>query len=336
MADKSKIEWCTSTWSPVRGCSRVSGGCTHCYAESLAARFSSPAHNGKKALWGHGYAEMTKAGPRWTRKVELLPDRLSIPLRWKKPRRIFVNSTSDTFHETLTNEEIAAIFGIMAACPQHTFVVLTKRAERLPEWFAWVADHYLLTQEVALVALEELLIEIDDPCHDAALRASVPSWPLPNVIISVSAEDQQRWDERIPYLVKTPAACRMVSVEPQLSLVTPRGLGVLVDAGPTWIIQGGESGAKARPFNIAWAELMRGCCEAVGAAYFLKQLGRRPFSIRNGFGDRDLEWPARATTRPLGDGYHWPKLKDSHGGNPEEWHRSLTHGEFRAFPELPA
>lgn len=130
MSDKSKIEWTDATWNPVRGCSRVSEGCRNCYAERMAGRFSGP------GLWAEGLAENTPAGPRWTGRVELVPDKLDQPLRWKTPRRVFVNSMSDLFHENLPNEAIAAVFGVMAACPQHTFQVLTKRPERMREWFA--------------------------------------------------------------------------------------------------------------------------------------------------------------------------------------------------------
>lgn len=139
MGDKTGISWTDSTWAPARGCSRVSEGCRNCYAERIAARFSKPG----QAF--HGFAQVVAprdhldavGGRRngWTRKVEFQPDQLAVPLRWKRPRRIFCSSMTDIFHESLTNEEIAAIFGVMAACPQHTFQVLTKRAKRMREWF---------------------------------------------------------------------------------------------------------------------------------------------------------------------------------------------------------
>ena len=124
------ITWTEETWNPIRGCSRVSEGCRNCYAERVAARFSGPGQPYE------GLIQITSGGPRWNGKVAFVEERLADPLRWKKPRMIFVNSMSDLFHESLSNEQIAAIFGVMAAAPQHTFQVLTKRARRMREWFA--------------------------------------------------------------------------------------------------------------------------------------------------------------------------------------------------------
>lgn len=128
MTDQRKdgISWTDETWGPIRGCSKVSTGCKNCYAESMAARFCG------EGMPYHGLAR----DKHWTGDVRFIPEKLSEPLRWKRPRRIFVNSMSDLFHESLTNEQIAAIFGVMAACPRHTFQVLTKRAKRMAEWFA--------------------------------------------------------------------------------------------------------------------------------------------------------------------------------------------------------
>ena len=139
MSQKSKIEWTDATWNPVRGCSRVSEGCRNCYAERIAARFNGFQFDGMAADSVRfqpfsGFAEMTKAGPRWTGKVELIESALDAPLHWKKPRRIFVNSISDLFHESLPDEAIDRVFAVMALCPQHTFQVLTKRPERMLWW----------------------------------------------------------------------------------------------------------------------------------------------------------------------------------------------------------
>ena len=121
----SKILWCNETWNPVRGCSRVSAGCENCYAELMAARFSGP------GLWGEGLAKFVHGKPHWTGKIKLVEERLEQPLRWKKPRRIFVNSVSDLFHPDVPDEFIAAVFAVMANCQQHTFLILTKRPERM-------------------------------------------------------------------------------------------------------------------------------------------------------------------------------------------------------------
>lgn len=128
----TKIEWTGEVWNPTRGCSRVSEGCRHCYAELMQARFDG------KPGFGEGFASRTKAGPRWTGKVELDRAALGKPERWKKPRMIFVNSMSDLWHESLPEHTIAEVYGIMEFCDQHTFQVLTKRADRrqacLQEW----------------------------------------------------------------------------------------------------------------------------------------------------------------------------------------------------------
>lgn len=133
MGETTGISWTDSTWSPLRGCSVASPGCENCYAAGIAARFSG------SGLPFEGFAKKSaKRGlPQWTGKVELRPEHLADPLRWRKGRRIFVSSMSDVFHEELSNEDIAAIFGVMAAAPQHTFQVLTKRAERMKAWFDW-------------------------------------------------------------------------------------------------------------------------------------------------------------------------------------------------------
>lgn len=206
---KTKIEWAEKVWNPIRGCSRVSEGCRNCYAERQAVRFSG------EGLPYHGYAEKTSSGPRWTGKVKLIREMLDKPLRWRKPARIFVNSMSDLFYESLSFGEIAAVFGVMAACPQHTFQVLTKRAQRMREWFRWVDEPESgKVQAAALVALR----------GDVRLHQSDGHrWPLPNVWLGVSAEDQSTADERIPHLLQCPAAVRWVSAEPLLGSIDMAG-----------------------------------------------------------------------------------------------------------------
>lgn len=132
MSTQTSIEWTDVTWNPVRGCSLVSAGCANCYAMKQAHRFSGA---GKPY---DGLTELGPQGPRWTGKIQLVEEALDAPLHWKKPRRIFVNSMSDLFHEDVTNKFIASVFGVMAACPHHTFQVLTKRPDRLRQWFGWV------------------------------------------------------------------------------------------------------------------------------------------------------------------------------------------------------
>ncbi len=175
MAGPSTIEWTEKTWNPSRGCSRISPGCQNCYAERQAARFCA------KGQPFAGYAKMTKAGPKWTRKVSLVPNAITAPVKWNKPSFIFVNSMSDLFHEELSLEDIQKVFEVMEQCPQHTFQILTKRAERLAE-----------------------------------LAPSL-TWPK-NVWIGVSVENQE-YVSRVDYLRRVTAQVRFLSVEPLLGPV---------------------------------------------------------------------------------------------------------------------
>lgn len=292
MSDKTSIQWTDATWNPIRGCSRVSPGCEHCYAEGVAARFSGP------GLPFEGLARRTAKGlPQWTGKVRLVAEKLADPLRWKRPRRIFVNSVSDLFHDDLSNEEIAAVFGAMAAAPRHTFQVLTKRPKRMRAWLDWVqnlADPPSLECAAFLLGTEPGL---DGPIHCKYGPEPDAPWPLRNVWLGVSVEDQRRANERIPILLDTPAAVRFVSAEPLLEAVDLRAF-----RGLDWVIVGGESGREARLFDPDWARRVVADCHAIGATPFVKQMGRRPICLI---------------------------LKDSHGGDWDEWPEDLR---VRRFP----
>jgi protein gp37 len=273
---KSSIEWTDQTWNPVRGCTAVSPGCEHCYAMGIAARFSGP---------GLAYEGLARFSPRrrlpqWTGDVRFVPEKLDEPLHWRKPSMVFTNSQSDLFHNGFTNDQIAAVFGVMSAASKHTFQVLTKRAKRMREWFAWAEKRG--HDGAKYFPDDPLDWRIHQMLNVAARKAGakVPShhggaWPLPNVWLGVSAEDQERADERIPELLATPAAVRWVSVEPQLGPVSLRVSWTHVTPGSRlhWIVQGGESGPGARPFDLAWARSLRDECKETGVAYFLKQLG---------------------------------------------------------------
>jgi protein gp37 len=281
MGQTSEIAWLRGddgspgkVWNPVRGCSKVSPGCEHCYAEVMAARFP----------WG----KPVTANGRWSGKIQLLPEKLAEPLGWKKPCRVFVNSVSDLFHDGVPEEFIRAVFTTMARARAHTFLVLTKRPRRMLDVMsAWERDGLTLREGCGVV--------------------------LPNVWLGVTAEDQARADERIPVLLQTPAAVRFVSVEPMLGAVdlsrfmwpthwhwdakfkTPeaalaagafaeRQRQSLVHADCRfidWAIVGGESGTKARPLDLAWARSIQGQCRAAGVPYFFKQMGRRAFVDRD-------------------------------------------------------
>lgn len=280
MGDKTGIGWTNATWTTITGCTRVSPGCggpgPHggCYAEGLSA--------GKLAKSPKyvGVAEKVDGNARWTGLVRAHADALDQPLRWKKPRRIFVNSMSDTFHQDAPDEFIAAIFGIMAACPQHTFQILTKRAERLPEWFAWIDQRAMATDRKwraydCWLDAEGLSpgLRSSDWASVFLDRAHLVPWPLPNVWLGVSVEDQQRADERIPHLLRTPAAVRWVSAEPLLGPVDLSAYRAYLD----WVVIGGESGPRHRPMDPAWLASIVDQCRAAGVPAFVKQdSGARP------------------------------------------------------------
>jgi protein gp37 len=271
MSDDTKIEWADATWNPVRGCTRVSEGCRNCYAERVAARFSGP---------GQPYDGLTEhgmTGPRWTGEVTFVESALFQPLRWKRPRRIFVNSMSDLFHGKLPDAAIDRIFAVMALTPQHTFMVLTKRPERMRVYMEPFSQR-------RANGLGKAVIELGYRGPLEGLR-----WPLPNCWLGVSVEDQATADARVPHLLLTPAAVRFISAEPLLGPVDLRGIytrcpthdfpsGFCV--GPCsdrrhidWVIVGGESGPGARPMHPDWARSLRDQCATARVPFFFKQWG---------------------------------------------------------------
>ena len=337
------ISWTDETWNPVRGCSRVSEGCRHCYAEQQAARIVRMG-KGKPTAYD-GLVRLVGGEARWTGEVRLVPDRLDDPMRWKKPRRIFVNSMSDLFHESLTNEQIAAVFGVMAACPQHTFQCLTKRAKRMREWFAWVAS----TGDPVSTCLREAFCVLDSPddrnfyaLERAAGYERPTRWSLPGVWLGVSVENQAAADERIPELLATPAAVRFLSCEPLLGAIDAIGR---LDPGRCgcevcrttsvrctasqhpidWVIAGCESGHGARPCEVGWLRSLRDQCAAARVAFFLKQAAaawqRGPDPKRQGSttytgrivypGDRSREKPGGVIELPYLDGVQHAAFPES-------------------------
>ena len=287
MAANSKISWTDATWNPVRGCTRVSEGCRNCYAEKIAARFSGPG----QPYEGLAKRVVVKSGPgqfgndaRWTGVVrEVGGDTLTDPLRWKKPRRVFVNSMSDLFHEALSDEAIDRVFAVMALAPRHTFQVLTKRPERMRAYMNDRGHH------------DKIAASWNWNDHDkrGADNRNAGLWPFPNVWLGTSVEDQATADARIPLLLETPAAVRFVSYEPALRPVDftrlghnavnrnaltgmldgPGGTTLCRDALPglDWIIIGAESGPNRRPFQEDWARSARDACQKAGVAFFFKQ-----------------------------------------------------------------
>lgn len=303
----SSIEWTDETWNPITGCKKVSPGCANCYAESIAKRF-----------WGE----------RKFTEVQFHPERLDQPLKWRKPRMVFVNSMSDLFHESVTDEQLDQVFAVMALTPQHTYQVLTKRPERMLKYFQqfserakdWGGDSWLI-HEVAIGIVGE------DELHDGKYQdQKMLDLPLPNVWLGVTVENQKAAEEHIPLLLQTPAAVRFLSCEPLLEDIDLANAMPLGGPDLDWVIVGGESGHNARPCDVAWIHSIVEQCKAAGVPCFVKQLGSKPFWSRpNPFSDpsksyRDLEFqPHRATW--TGTVYSWQST--GKGNNPDEWPESL-------------
>lgn len=223
MAEHSDIEWTDGTWNPVTGCTKVSPGCKYCYAETFAERF--------RGVAGHPYEQGFD--------LKLWPDRLELPLKWRKPKRIFVNSMSDLFHETVPTPFIDQVFDTMRAANWHQFQLLTKRAERMAEYIA-----------------------------------RKPSGPLanscPHVWLGASVESQ-KYIERAHAVSRLSSAVRFLSCEPLLGPLDLRD--VLGSTLINWVIVGGESGRRARPMDPSWVLEIRGQCQAAGVPFFFKQWG---------------------------------------------------------------
>lgn len=253
----TKIEWCDMTWNVVTGCTKVSSGCKHCYAERmskrLAGRFGYPVDN--------------------PFQVTLHPDKLLDPFKWKKSKRVFVCSMGDLFHEDVSFDFIDQVFAVMQKLIHHQFMVLTKRPERMKAYY----DH--LEGENRFIYLESAYRHLDmDPPGSTM-------FPFPNIWLGVSAENQETADQRIPILLSIPAAKRFVSCEPLLGpvdlwsarYINPNGsiTGAVTHwtGGLDWVIVGGESGPGARPMNPEWVRSIRDDCLAANVPFFFKQWG---------------------------------------------------------------
>lgn len=228
MADKSPIEWTEATWNPVVGCSILSPGCTNCYAMKMAARIEAMSAGTGRSTHYAGTTQASKAGPVWTGKMALATNKTLIqPLRWKRPRMIFVNSMSDLFHEDVPDEWIDQVFAVMALAPQHTFQVLTKRSQRMRDYLCTRGGDWMLRWPEAIPAGKWLMsrhegmsrLGANGPVAAAMYDAAPIHFPLPNVWLGVSTERQQEADDRIPELLATPAAVRFVSAEPLLGQI---------------------------------------------------------------------------------------------------------------------
>jgi protein gp37 len=301
MTDRSAIEWTQATWNPVTGCDRISPGCQHCYALTLARRLKAMGQakyqaDGRPPTSGPGFG------------VALHPHTLGEPRRWRRPRRIFVCSMADLFHARVPDAFIAQVFATMAATPQHTYQVLTKRPGRMAR---------LLGSDAFPQAVFDHTV--------AAHGATSLTWPLSNVWLGTSVEDQQRANQRIPNLLAAPAVTRFLSCEPLLGPIDlglassqqtapTNGRGLtrttvhlthccqrpLRDAELHWIIAGGESGPSHRPVDPAWVRSLRDQALTGKVAFFFKQWG----GLTSGAGGRLLDgcsWNQYPTTWPRGD-----------------------------------
>lgn len=298
MSDKTAISWTDATWSPLVGCTKVSAGCDNCYAIRTAHRMTA----NPNPLVSQAYAG-TEAGGEWTGRVNLLTDRLDQPLRWRKPRRIFVNAQSDLFHKDVPDDFIARVFAVMALAPQHTFQVLTKRHGRMRA--------LLSSEDFPRLVFAHAYHNGAEDIGDADWGHE--DWPLSNVWVGVGVEDQATADLRIPALLDTPAAVRWISAEPLLGPVDLRDYvdrwheddGDICDwgrcdraavavrrdfthedpryvcmlpvcerhRGLDWVVVGGESGPGARPMHPEWVRSLRNQCASTGVAFHFKQAG---------------------------------------------------------------
>ena len=273
----TSIEWTDATWNPVTGCTKVSPGCAHCYAEGVAERF-----------WGTQYPRVEmmtpESGESHTRPREFTDvlthtDRLDQPLGWRRPRRVFVNSMSDLFHEAVSDAFLHQVYGVMEQARQHTFQVLTKRATRMKDYLSWRYG----------------------PREDGP-GSRIPSR---HIWHGVSVENRA-FLGRIDELKDTQSAVRFVSMEPLLEDV-----GALMLDRIDWVIVGGESGPKARPCDVAWVYSIVRECQRQDVAVFVKQLGANPRS------EAPTTWPNGTITpspwlrpnlsnRKGGDMAEWP------------------------------
>ncbi len=292
----TSIEWTERTWNPFRGCSPVSPGCANCYAARNAWRFNNGAYD--------GLVEWNDGNPRWTGKVKVLPEKFNEPSRWRKPSMVFVNSMSDTFHDSVPAADVFALFDAMEEAPQHIFQVLTKRAREM---------------RAMAIAYTKVLRK-----NELLRPASIPPAPLQNVWLGVTVESNKYpvvYDRGL-WLLRTPAAIRFVSIEPMIDkFFLPRawlpGLpitheealerGALRQQTLDWVIVGGESGPRARPCNVAWIRGIVEQCRRHGVPVFVKQLGSNATDdgtrVRTKHpkgGDPD-EWPEDLRVR------QWPK-----------------------------
>ena len=338
MSDGTHIEWTDASWNPLRArrapgtghggygpgwvCQRVSPGCQRCYAETINKRLGTGL-----SYDAEGLAESTP----YLDEAALMK-----PLHWRKPRKVFVCSMTDLFGEWVPDEWLDRVFAVMALSPRHTFQVLTKRPERMRAYLS-APD----IEDRVYIAGDE--IDPEDRCPVRQI-----TFPLNNVWMMTSVENQTEADKRIPELLATPAAVRGLSCEPLLGRVDLRldgeelcGPGPGIDprrtrTGPNglhWVIVGGESGPGARPMDLAWARSLVAQCQAAGVAVFVKQLGSNPVTacVVHGVSCGGHKWPWNENEAQARGKEPRPKLKDRKGGDMTEWPEDLR---VRQFPSV--
>lgn len=262
----TRIEWAQETWNPTVGCSRVSAGCDNCYAEREAKR-----------LQRLGAYEGTLDGGRWSGRVNMLPDRMDMPLRWRKPRRVFVDSMSDLFHHNIPEAFVVDVFARMAVCRRHTFQLLTKRPHRMRALMRESVNRGAVAAEATDLlgrtgSYDRWRVEIDPPDWtpvDDGMGSCLwlPPWPLPNVWLGTSIE-ADRYTFRADHLREIPAAVRWLSLEPLLGPLPSLNLD-----GVDWVVVGGESGSNARPTDPSAVRDIRDRCVDAAIPFFFKQWG---------------------------------------------------------------
>ena len=376
MADNTKIEWADATISPLYGCSKVSPACANCYAERLAARMS------RNPAVSNLYAGTVDSKGHWTGKLNLCEDRMVQALRWKRPRRIFVASQSDLFHEDVTEEFLDYVFAYMLAshiltnCAKHTFLLLTKRTERMRDYLSaspsallerWAyAGDGLITLDNEDVLFSELVdVRTGWNWNLAGGGHEYKAWgyteklfPLANVHIGVTVENQEQANRRIPHLLATPAALRFVSVEPMLG---PVDLNKVEALCYSWrrsvtireyldhVICGGESGPNARPMHPDWVRSLRDQCAAAGVPFLFKQWGewcpRSNHPIQGKLSASDIDpkcsrWDCTRLTESGGCGWTCEDMDDGNDVYMQRVGRTkagrlLDGVEHNALPEAP-
>lgn len=308
---KSKIEWTESSWNPIRAkstyggighhCEHASEGCRNCYAETLNSRF--------------GTGLLFTRQNRDNVTIFLDEKMLKVPFGWKVAKKVFVCSMTDLFADFVPDDMIDRMFAVMAATPQHTYQILTKRPERMEKYLRAKdrVDHWVP--------------------HFRDMRTKRSKTPesllqrrLPNVWLGTSIEDRKMMHARVPVLLRTPAVVRFLSVEPLLEEIS---LAWFLGSGIGWVIIGGESGAGARPLRLSWVRVLLAECEKAGVPVFVKQLGAKPFSPEDRISHRNCG----ALGRQLPQGVFCRHLNSAKGGDPNEWPEDLR---IRQWPQVEA